>query len=209
MLIGRILIALGCAVFATEKAAAAPVGIAGGETVVGVNMLPLTVTPVGGATVNPDGKVVFPITGGLIDATAGTALIEHDGSGVSLDDGSTSVSVVDFVIDVDLATLSGDLTATVAGTTDMLTLFDLAPSGNATHPVSLLISDELDGVLGALFGDGANPLGFAGAEFGVASTSPTPVPLPAAAPMLVAGLAAVAAAGRRRRARGRAAPPRV
>lgn len=202
---------LGLALAAATAAEAAPVAIAGGETVVGVTAplgdLGLGVGLIGDAEPAGD-KVLFPITGGTIDGA--DAIIEHDGSGVrlfALADEDVFVDVGDFVIDTGALQLSGAvfdsssfaLNKAVEGV-QPIPFFDIGLSGDESHPFSLTITGDLDYALGLVFGDGENPLGLAGSEFGVASTAPAPVPLPGAAPLLLGGLAALGVIRRRRSA---------
>lgn len=62
--------------------------------------LGVTAAPVGPATVTPAGAIAFPITGGRVDAATFAGSIPHSG-GISLTAGMTSVSLTDFIINVD------------------------------------------------------------------------------------------------------------
>ncbi|MCY4181021.1 MAG: VPLPA-CTERM sorting domain-containing protein, partial [Litoreibacter sp.] len=116
----------------------------------------------------------------------GDALIAHDGSGVSLTDGTSTATVGDFFID----TAAGTITGTLNGTVRDVEFFTLGTT--TTEGIQVLISQTLGGALTQVFG--APDL--AGAQFGFANVdlalAPTPVPLPAGAPLLIAGLAAFA-----------------
>lgn len=170
---------------------AATLPIVGGETTVTVTAdlagLGLSGAPFGTASVEViDGLPVFgfPITGGSLDETTGTALIEHDGSGVTLaalSDPTVDVTVGNFLIDTEDATISGD----VIGGPEDLALFEFGTIDETG--IQLLIAEDLAGALTDVFG--APDL--EGAEFGLATTGPQVVPLPAAGWLLatvVAGL---------------------
>lgn len=181
-------------------AAAASLAIAGGASAATISSgktqvtvtadlggLGLTGAPFGTATA--DGATfTFPITGGTVDATA---VIEHDGSGVTLTaaaDADTSVTVGNFVIDTSVNTIFGDVIGGPAG----LDLFNL---GAADGGIGVNISATLAGALTSIFG--APDL--TGAQFGVATTAPetAPVPVPASALLLLTGLGAAGAMRRR------------
>jgi len=171
------------------------VPIAGGETTVDVTAdlvgLGLSGAPFGLATVDVSGATpvfAFPITGGDLLPTG--ALIEHEGSGVTLTalgDPLVSVTVGDFLIDTAQATIFGDV---IGGAQD-LALFDLGPT--TPGGIEIAITAQLAGALTTVFG--ADDL--TGATFGVAVTAPNPIPLPAAGWMLIAGIGALAAMRRR------------
>jgi hypothetical protein len=133
----------------------------------------------------------FPITGGSI--TDGNALIEHEGSGVSLfaiADPTVEVSVGNFLIDTMMGTVSGDVFGLATG----VTFFTFGTPGAGGIP--LLISSDLAGALASIF----SAPDLTGAEFGLASTMPTPVPLPAGLPLLLAALGGFAVMRRKRAA---------
>ena len=182
---------------AGERSEAGTVGIAPvGVTTVEVTA-PLGTFGIGGApigTATATGAVFsFPITGGSIDTTTGNALIEHDGSGVNLfalANPSINVSVGNFLIDTMMGTVSGDAFGIATG----VTFFTFGTPREAGIP--LLISPVLGGVIASFF----NVPNLAGAEFGLANTSPTPVPLPAGLPLLLAGLGGLALIRRKRAA---------
>ncbi len=125
--------------------------------------------------------VVFPVTGG--EAGAGGAVIEHEGSGVSLTAGAATASVGNFVVDTGAAEVRGDLLGVTTGSP--LAFFNFG-SGTVLPGVELTISSTLAGALSEVFG--APDL--TDATFGYAVPSPqvAPVPLPAGALLLIGGL---------------------
>lgn len=175
---------------------AASVDIIGGSTTVTVTAdlagLGLSGAPAGTASVDIVGGLAaftFGITGGevLMD---GNALIEHEGSGVTLTAGTLSATVGDFLIDTAAANVTGTLNGAVTG----VEFFTFGP-GPGTG-VQLLISSTLAGALTDVFG--APDL--TGAEFGFAVPSPAIVPLPAGGLLLLTGLGALALRGRKKAA---------
>lgn len=102
----------------------------------------LGVTPgtTGSATL-ADGSVKFPITGGNVTVYApGTAdpyvqgSIEHNGSGLSLTKGDTTVRLTNFVVDPgNPATLKGKVTANGQTVAESAVLFDL--DGSTLRPI--------------------------------------------------------------------------
>ena len=175
---------------ALSTGAAHAVGVTGGDTAVTVtaDLAGLGLTPglEGSATAEVnDGllTVFFPITGGAT-GPAGNALIEHDGSGVSLTAGDgTTASVGNFVIKTSAATVFGDLFGVTTGSP--LPFFNFG-DGTDLPGVELEFTSTLAGALTDVFG--APDL--TGATFGYAVPSPTlaPVPLPAGALLLIGGL---------------------
>ncbi|MEL6677436.1 MAG: hypothetical protein AAFQ51_01945 [Pseudomonadota bacterium] len=162
---------------------AATVPLTGGVTTVEVTAdiggLGLSGAPFGTAGVDvsgPNPVFAFDITGGTLDEASGNALIEHDGSGVTLASATQSVTIGNFLIDTEAATVSGDVVGGATG----ITFFDFGTPDASGIP--LLITGDLNGVLGLLFG--APDL--TGAEFGIANTAPevAPIPLPASLPLL-------------------------
>ncbi len=173
-------------------ASAATVALGGVETRVTVTAplgaLGLSGAPFGTATVaTVDGRPVFtfPITGGTLDTATGQALIEHDGSGVTLAAGPVSATVGNFLIDTASALVRGDLIDIVTGTSVASGLELFTFGTDTTLPgVELLISGTLAGALTATFG--ADDL--TGAQFGFAEPNVAPVPVPAAGVLLLGGL---------------------
>lgn len=180
------------------SAGAATVGIVGGQTDVTVTAdlaaLGLSGAPAGTASVAVVGGLTvfsFPITGGAAFMD-GNALVEHDGSGVTLSAGSVAVTISNFLIDTAAMIVSGDI---FGGPTDV-TFFDFGAE-TALSGVELEISSDLAGALTASFG--APDL--TGATFGYAVPSPVtgvaPVPLPAGLPLLAAAMLGLVALRRR------------
>lgn len=192
---------------ATNGAAqAATVGIAGGETAVTVTAplgaLGLSGAPFGTATADVSGPApvfTFPVTGGTIDTGAGTARIEHDGSGVTLAalaDPSVSATVGNFLVDTGAGIVSGGIIDAGTGSevASAVPFFEIVAGGDP-RGVELLISSALAGALTDVFG--ADDL--TGASFGFAAPDVAPVPLPPAALLLLGGLGVMGATRLRKR----------
>jgi len=178
-------LALGIAlpVMATFSAQAATVDVVGNATTVTVtaDLAGLGLTPGTTGTATASGAdFTFGITGGSVNPVSGAALIEHDGSGVSLTAGKTTATVGDFLIDTAAGTVSGTLNGTVSD----VVFFNLGASTD--DGIELLISDALGGALTSVF----SAPSLAGAQFGFANLDLelAPVPLPAGLPLLAAGL---------------------
>lgn len=103
--------------------------------------LEVTPGPVGDGTISKDGVASFPITGGNVtyyDPASSVrpyvqGIIDHEGSGLSLEAGGTLVELTDFVVDPGTSELTG--TVSVDGkeaATDAL-LFDL--DGSTLEPL--------------------------------------------------------------------------
>lgn len=103
--------------------------------------LKVTPGPVGDGTISKDGVASFPITGGNVtyyDPASSVrpyvqGIIDHEGSGLSLEAGGTLVELTDFVVDPGTSELTG--TVSVDGkeaATDAL-LFDL--DGSTLEPL--------------------------------------------------------------------------
>lgn len=181
---------------AQEASAATLNVITGGETQVQVTAdlagLGLTAFAFGSATFN-DALFTFPISGGSA-STSGDLLIEHDGSGVTLQAlaaPTVSATVANFLIDTSNGAVFGDL----IGGPDDLRLFDFGTIDD--RGIGLEISTVLAGALTAVF-DAPN---LSGATFGYATAAPelSPVPLPAGLPTLLAGIALLMGLGQRSR----------
>ncbi len=85
--------------------------------------LGISAAPIDPASANPDGSLAFPITGGKVNATTFAGKIKHSG-GISLTDGSTTVELTEFNIQIDDAP---DLTALLGP--DRVSILDLDLSG--------------------------------------------------------------------------------
>jgi hypothetical protein len=127
--------------------------------------------PVGDAEISKDGVASFPITGGNVtyyDPASPVrpfvqGIINHDGSGLSLSAGGTTVELTDFVIDPGTSELTGTVTANgEEAATDAL-LFDLDgstlnpletnPDGSATlEGTTVKLSDDAATLLNDTFG---------------------------------------------------------
>jgi hypothetical protein len=103
--------------------------------------LKVTPGPVGDAEISKDGVASFPITGGNVtyyDPASPVrpfvqGIIDHNGSGLSLSAGDTTVELTDFVIDPGTSELTGTVTANgEEAATDAL-LFDL--DGSTLNPL--------------------------------------------------------------------------
>lgn len=133
--------------------------------------LKVTPGPVGDGEISEEGVASFPITGGNVTYYDPAdpvrpfvqGIIDHEGSGLSLEAGGTTVELTDFVIDPGTSELTG--TVTVDGkeaATDAL-LFDLDgstlnplksnPDGSATlEGTTVLLSEDAAGLLNDTFG---------------------------------------------------------
>jgi hypothetical protein len=85
--------------------------------------LGISAAPIDPANARPDGSLAFPITGGRVNAKTFAGRIGHSG-GISLSDGSTTVALARFDIQIDGAP---DLTALVGA--DRVSILDLDLSG--------------------------------------------------------------------------------
>lgn len=157
----------------------------------GVAVQPVGTGSLDAATVT----AAFPITGGSLGASG--ALIEHDGSGLSLSQGSDHLLLLNFLIDTAAGQVFGDAVVIddVAGTPtaaalDDIPLFDLAAATSGGIP--LLLTGAAAGALSSLFG----LPDLTGAQIGLANPNVSAVPVPAAVWLMGS---AVAALGLRRR----------
>lgn len=160
----------------------------------------LSVGTLGSATASPGSGgiplVYFPVTGGFLDTATFAGIIEHAGSGLSLSDATSTVSLTDFVIDTVALTLTGQV-AVGASALGAVPLFNLGFSSNPFSPVSLQLTSAAAGALSAVFG----LPDLTGVTLGTANTLPvTTVPEPATYLAMLGGLAVLGAVVRRRRA---------
>lgn len=182
------------------------VPLVGGDTrvLVGQAFVPLVGGVTGSASVFSVDPLIanFPVTGGALDGSlAGT--IRHDGSGITLTNGTNTVGAGNFVIDTVAqlvfgdVTLNGDLIASGLG----LFRFDLATvtveqlTDLANPVLGLFITADAAGALTAAFG----VPDLTGVQFGAAATAPQAIPELATWAMMIAGFGLVGVAARRRR----------
>lgn len=134
----------------------------------------LKVTPgtVGDAELSNDGVVSLPITGGNVTYYDPTqplrpyvqGTIEHEGSGLTLEAGGTTVELTDFVIDPGTSELTGTVSANGELAAEDALLFDL--DGSTLNPLqvnesagtaalegtTVLLSDDAAALLNDTFG---------------------------------------------------------
>ncbi len=132
--------------------------------------LKVTPGPVGDAEISADGVASFPITGGNVtyyDPASSVrpyvqGIIDHQGSGLSLEAGGTTVEMTDFVIDPGTSELTGTVSANGKEVVSDAKLFDLDGStlkplqsnedGSATlEGTTVLLSDDAAALLNETF----------------------------------------------------------
>jgi hypothetical protein len=205
--LGKTLLTLALLALPVAASATAVVGgntrVAFGPAISGLEAgLTGTASLVGGSsglTVN------FGITGGELDAALAGS-IRHDGSGVTLSNGTNTLGLGNFVIDTTSGFLLGDaaLNGTVLGTGLELFSFDLgsvsvAQLTDLNNPLlSLFITATASGALSTAFGLDDTT----GVVIGAAATAPQlaagAIPEPATWALLIIGFGAVGTAMRRR-----------
>jgi hypothetical protein len=196
-------VALTCAAPLGAQAQALP--ITGGVTSVTLSAAPvlvgagLGVAPLGSAILSPGSAGIplafFPVTGGVIDTATFAGTIEHEGSGLSLSNATTTVNLTNFLINTNTLSLSGDVSVGATSLFDV-PLFNLGLSGQLVSPFSLSLTSTAAGALTAFLG----LPDLTGVTLGTANTIPiTAVPEPETWMAMLAGLALVGAAIQRRR----------
>ena len=183
-MIGK-MVRLVAAVMITMPMLANAVEIIGNETRVELTSAPtligtlgLAIQPVGTAAIEAVGPTaVFPVTGGTIDDITGELLVEHDGSGLSLSAGTTSLLLLNFLIDTENTQILGDAVTIApdmggdlqAAALNNIPLFNL-------DGLNLLLTGTAAGAIDSLFG----VPGLTGFEIGTASLDVAAVPVPGA-----------------------------
>jgi len=135
-----------------------------------LTMLMVTPGPVGDAEISSDGVASFPITGGNVtyyDPASSVrpyvqGIIDHQGSGLSLEAGGTTVEMTDFVIDPGTSELTGTVSANGKEVVSDAKLFDL--DGSTLNPLqsneddsatlegtTVLLSDDAAALLNETF----------------------------------------------------------
>jgi hypothetical protein len=130
-------------------------------TVGALTGLGFTLAPLGSATLDASTlTIVFPVTGGSIGSSGD--IINHNGSGLSLTEGGTTLDLTNFVIDTSTLLLTGK--ATVGSTViPSLNLFDIGAGDKLT----------LDPAAGAALSGIFGVPNLSGASIGTATVSPT------------------------------------
>jgi hypothetical protein len=184
-------------------AAVSAQALVGVETRVLFGQLPDGITPglIGTASIVPsDGLFVsFPVTGGVLDGA--DTIVFHDGSGVTLSDGVSTVGLGDFRIELGPELVFGNVTLNgeaFAGNVPLFTgpfLANLADLFLIDAPVvPLLLTAEAVGALNAVFGTQLPEF----AQIGAVATNLAVVPEPATWGLMILGFGAVGFALRRR-----------
>lgn len=144
-----------------------------------LTQLKLTPGPVGDAKISSAGVASFPITGGDVtyyDPASDVrpyvqGIIEHDGSGLSLDSGKVVVELTDFKVDPGTSQLTGTVSADGKEVATDALLFDLDGStlnpleensdGSATlEGTTVELSEDAAALLNKTFGTDALAGGF-------------------------------------------------
>ncbi len=164
--LARALVGLAATAAVAAPAAAAPVGVDGGVTILHLDRgtaaaldgLGVSVAPVGPATASGT-RVSFPVTGGAIDPATAAGRVTHSG-GLAFSAGGTTVRVTDFVVRTDRS--KPVLTAAVGSARVPLLALDLddakvlrrGPGGVGTWVVRVgtSLTPAAAGALNAAFG---------------------------------------------------------
>ena len=182
-MIGK-MVRLIAAVMVTMPMLANAVEIIGNETRVELTSAPtliglgLSIQPVGIGSIEAVGPTaVFPVTGGTIDDITGELLVEHDGSGLTLSAGTTSLLLLNFLIDTENTQILGDavtIAPDMGGDLQAAALNDI-PLFNLDG-LNLLLTGTAAGAIDTLFG----VPGLTNFEIGTASLDVAAVPVPGA-----------------------------
>ena len=134
----------------------------------------MSLQPVGIGSIEAVGPTaVFPITGGTIDDVTGELLVEHDGSGLTLSAGTTSLLLLNFLIDTENTQILGDAVTIAPDTNDDLQAAALNDIPLFTlDGLDLLLTSTAAGAIDSLFG----VPGLTGFEIGTASLDVATVP---------------------------------
>jgi len=182
-----------------QDSEAAP--ITGGSTVVAptLDLSPFDVALLGSATAG----INFPVTGGQLDESLG-GTIEHEGSGVQLSAGGSSLALENFIIDTTKGTVFGDVSANGRRIADDAALFSFSLAGlNAAQitdlanpAIALNLTGTAVGAIDTVFGVHLA----AGTEFGLAATAPEfgQVSAPGGLALVLMGLGGMLARRRRK-----------
>lgn len=138
--------------------------------------------------------VTFLVTGGTVNDITGSALIQHNGSGLRFTAPGKILTIGDFLINTTTNVLTGTVVANGGSPLSNVPLFNI---GNG---LSLSLTSQAAGAFTAVFG----APNLTGAAIGTASTSfvtSTAVPEPAAWGMMLLGFAIVGTALRARNQR--------
>jgi len=166
--------------------------------------LGIGVAPLGGATVAAAAPglpptATFPITGNSLDLPSFVGQIAHDGSGLALTKGTTTVALTDFLVDTSApATLFGKVNG--GGPVGLFDVQVFSAVQMAPTVVGALSRLTLTAGAASALENAFGLSGLTGFEIGYASTIATLVPEPATYAMLGLGLLAIGALRLRRRA---------